>query len=80
MRVVQQDNDYAPDTWKGLKLAAGGRSASYTCPNGHTGVLIDHTILPDGRVEPSLVCPHEGCGFHDFIWLNGWRDGEAAAA
>lgn len=27
----------------------------------------------DGQVIPSVVCDGEGCGFHEFITLDGWR-------
>jgi predicted RNA-binding Zn-ribbon protein involved in translation (DUF1610 family) len=68
-----QNNEYAPRTWKGLKLANGGRSASFTCPKcGQTAVLIDHEINADGTVRPSVVCPTENCDFHEWIVLGGW--------
>ena len=79
VRVIKQDGDYAPDTWKGLKLADGTRSASYVCPNGHEMVLINHTISLDGMVTPSVVCPQGGCGFHEYLLLQGWTP-EAVAA
>jgi hypothetical protein len=31
-----------------------------------------HKIAADGTVSPSFVCPHPGCGFHEFIVLSGW--------
>lgn len=68
------DPDYKPGTWKGLKLAEGGRSASFTCPECHQlASLTDHTIEADGRVTPSVVCPTDGCTFHQFIQLEGWQ-------
>lgn len=70
MNTYSQNNDYLPGTWKGLKTSTG-RSASFTCPNGHTASLVDHTINPDGRVEPSVVCPYEDCQFHEYIQLAG---------
>ena len=71
MITVPQNNHYEPGTWKGLKTK-DGRKASFTCPNGHTGVLTDHEILADGSVHPSVVCPTDGCNFHEFIKLEGW--------
>ena len=73
MIVLSQNNDYLPNTWKGLKLSHGGRSASVTCTNGHTATLTDHTIAEDGTVSPSLVCPYEGCEFHEYVKLEGWH-------
>ncbi len=65
---------YDKGTWKGLRLAAGKCSAGFTCPRcGLTGSLADHEIRPDGTVSPSVVCPGEGCDFHAFIRLGGWK-------
>lgn len=63
-----------PSMWYPLKAADGHRSASLICPNGHEGVLLDHDIAEDGRVSPSVVCPWEGCGFHEHVRLVGWSD------
>jgi len=72
--VAAQNNDYAPGTWKGLKTNIG-RSASFTCPTcGKLAVLIDHSIDVDGTVAPSVVCPTDGCAFHDYVRLDGWRE------
>lgn len=46
--------------------------ASMTCPRGHSLTLKSHSILVDGRVQPSVICPHRGCDFHEFIRLEGW--------
>jgi len=73
MKLLKQNSDYLPETWKGLKLAEGGRSASATCANGHTCSLTDHTINEDGTVSPSLVCPYEGCEWHENVKLEGWQ-------
>lgn len=72
--IAQQSNDYKPGTWKGLTLSEGGRSASFTCPKcGQLAVLIDHDIADDGEVSPSVVCPNDGCTFHEYVRLDGWR-------
>ena len=60
-----------PLTWKPLK-DGDKRSASFICPNRHHGVLLDHEIAPDGTVTPSVVCPEDGCEFHDYLKLEGW--------
>ena len=74
MKVFAQSSEYLYGTWKGLRLEDGGRSASFTCPIcGQTGVLVDHEIKDDGSVHPSVVCPTEGCSFHEYIQLEGWR-------
>lgn len=41
--------------------------------NGHYLSIHKHTILGDGMVQPSVVCPVAGCGFHYFIRLDGWQ-------
>lgn len=73
MKIFQQSNDYLPGTWKGLKTRQG-RKASFVCPEcGQLGALVDHDIGDDGTVTPSVVCPHLGCAFHEFIKLDGWN-------
>ena len=52
------------------------------CPNGHTCAImhplrrkLNHDILADGTVSPSLVCPGTGkndCTWHVFVRLEGW--------
>ncbi len=43
------------------------------CPKCGNEGLLDHDIDTEGRVTPSLVCPHDGCDFHDHIQLMGWE-------
>lgn len=58
-------------TWWPLNVSGGGRSASFGCPQcGVEGILDEHVIHNDGRVEPSVVCP--SCGWHDYIKLADW--------
>jgi len=64
--------DLKPGTWKGGSRPEG-RTALFACSNGHIGSLSDHDIADDGTVLPSVVCPHEGCDFHEFIKLEGWQ-------
>jgi len=70
-----------PMTWRPLGTP-DGPSASFVCPNGHDGGLMDHTIDITGAVSPSVVCdgipatktnPAEGCDFHDYVRLAGWK-------
>jgi hypothetical protein len=51
----------------------GSGQVDFRCPNGHIGVLDDHTIADDGAVSPSVVCPRKGCAFHENIILDGWK-------
>lgn len=47
-------------------------TAGVTCENGHEGLISDHAIAEDGTVSPSVVCTEEGCGWHEYIRLDGW--------
>jgi len=70
--TLNKSRELIPKTWR--KLLSGEKiSASIVCPNGHYGVLIDHDIGSDGTVSPSVVCPEEGCKFHDYVKLLGWK-------
>lgn len=53
-------------TWPTLPV----KSAWFRCGKSHLGALTDHTIHPDGRVEPSLHCPV--CGWEEEVTLEGW--------
>lgn len=57
-----------------LSITKGAWSASFMCPNRHYGSLMDHEIAADGTVSPSVVCPTEGCDFHEHVRLVGWED------
>lgn len=76
MISVPQNNDYQAGTWKGLQIGKRERrSASFTCPNGHTVSLSKYEIIANGSVHPSVLCPGDEqgrCGFHEFITLIGW--------
>lgn len=36
------------------------------------GIRSGHRIHRDGRVEPSIVCPHKPCPWHVHAVLTGW--------
>lgn len=61
-----------PGTWTPL----GVDNAMVTCQNDreHVATLSDHKIDENGVVTPSLVCPVEGCGFHEWVRLQGWNE------
>jgi hypothetical protein len=65
--------DGKPGTWQGLVTPGGRRSASYICPNGHVCSLERYEILKNGSVHPSVLCSTPGCGFNEFITLDGWE-------
>jgi hypothetical protein len=47
-------------------------TAMLSCPNGHIASLRDHEIAVDGTVTPSVVCPWDGCNFHQSLRLLEW--------
>lgn len=43
------------------------------CPEcGQAATLEDHTIHPNGDVQPSVECPNDHCGFHEHVHLEAW--------
>ncbi len=70
--------DFPPGTWR-PRTRDGVRAANFACPRcgrraglGHGS---NHDIAADGSVSPSVVCDSDGCGFHEFIKLDGWEAG-----
>lgn len=54
-------------------LAEGVKTATVSCPLcGEWISLSTFDIDPNGRVSPSLACPHKACTFHEFIVLENW--------
>lgn len=59
-------------TWIRWVHMADQATAAFRCPDcGRLFCLAKHRIADDGRVSPSVVCPH-GCGFHVGMTLQGW--------
>ncbi|MDX0985824.1 hypothetical protein GOL22_27390 [Sinorhizobium medicae] len=52
--------------------------AEVTCPRGHQLTLKGHSISAEGQVQPSVVCRHLGCDFHEFVVLDNWAQRRAA--
>jgi hypothetical protein len=72
MDHFNRSNDYEPGTWKPLTLP-DRMSATINCPRcGQHGTLEDHAISIDGKVEPSVICPNDQCGYHESVQLLGW--------
>ena len=42
--------------------------------NEHYLGIINHVILKDGSVSPSVVCPVKGCNFHENIKLEEYEE------
>lgn len=75
MMTFLQNDDHKPKTWKIEKLIGlkPRKSVSFTCPNGHIYMLDKYQIQANGIVLPMVLCPADGCGFHEFIKLHGWN-------
>jgi hypothetical protein len=62
-------------SWKEL-YSCGRKHAIIRCQKcGGFATLSDHTIYPDGRVDPSVLCPWPECQpdpWHVFVILEGW--------
>lgn len=67
-----KEKNLSKQTWSGARVE-DRRTATIMCPEGHIGSISNHTIDDQGVVNPSVVCPWEGCDFHDFIQLEGWE-------
>lgn len=67
--------DDLPLTWRSYKDQGKVLECSpvIVCPNGHYLSIYKHTVSQDGMVSPSVVCPIDGCGFHEYIKLDNWQ-------
>lgn len=46
-----------------------------TCPScQRDAAALDHAVDAEGRLSPSVICPHEGCDFHAMCHLVGWEE------
>lgn len=63
------------DRWGRGKKDDGSITALVKCPGcDRRASLSDHEIRHTGEVFPSLVCPYDGCEFHEFVKLEGWGE------
>lgn len=69
---IDPQTDAAPGWWLFAKTCVLLR-----CPHGHQAVLRQptdgHTIDDGGIVTPSVVCPYDGCAFHEMVRLLDWQ-------
>ena len=64
--------------WFTVRRADGSTGLMLNCPDcGQTVSLADHSVDPIGAVTPSVVCPQDGCGFHEYVRLVAWASGVA---
>ena len=73
--VFKRDDSATPakGTWSPTKTTEGP-SAIIVCPMCGVSGALNHAILPNGDVNPSLVCPTTGCTFHEYGMLEGWSE------
>ena len=64
----------APGTWSPIPRTGKARTAFFRCPSCQNIAPLEHEIAADGAVTPPVVCPYEGCEFHEFIRLEGWQN------
>lgn len=59
-----------PGTWAAIYDTRGDfGTVAIACPQCGAGSALEHEILADGTVKPSVVHP---CGYHEFVTLEGW--------
>ena len=73
VKIIRYSEILENDTWNYYYLPDGKRTVITRCTYGHIGTLANHNISADGTVNPSVVCQHEGCSFHEFIKLEGFK-------
>lgn len=75
IRKAPSYDEFEKGTWfRTLLDETGQKTVWFRCANGHYGTLGNHDIAADGTVTPSVVCPEQGCVFHDTVKLEGWMD------
>lgn len=68
--ISHDENLSAEPSWTKSKLGV-----AIKCAAGHLAYLSEkHDVKHDGKIEPSLVCPMEGCGWHVHATLDRWED------
>jgi hypothetical protein len=70
VRAYPQAVDGAPRRPGSWQLWKG--QVWFTCPLCGTHGQLDHEVLADGTLDASVECPSDGCGFHEWIRLEGW--------
>ena len=76
VKRFQGDSDPPSLQWKACHPSTRRRfKATMGCDQGHILVLKEHSISPEGRVWPSVVCNTARCRFHEFVVLEEWDGG-----
>lgn len=66
-----EDEEGSHGTWEPVRVDGRPTARVWCLGCGRAATLDDHEIQEDGRVSPSLICPH-GCGWHESVRLDGW--------
>ena len=76
LELPKSNGPFEAGTWR--RAIAGDKViAIFICPNCGSAADINrecgnHSIGPDGTVNPSVICGAPGCSFHEFIKLKDW--------
>lgn len=71
--IFGNDNmSYQIEKWQSVTEPRSRYKATVWCPACGLRIGITHEISDDGTLSPSLVCPHDGCDFHEWVQLTGW--------
>lgn len=76
-RVLYGDGSAGEYTRAGVGARPPSTLATCWCPKCGRASTMNasvHSVDAAGNVTPSYVCPHRGCGFHDWVVLDGWSD------
>jgi hypothetical protein len=66
------NGEVVPGTWKMVDLTPEKKVPMIVCSHGHLCTLESYQIQPSGLVLPLVLCPIDGCDFHEFVRLEGW--------
>lgn len=74
MITIKKGNPEDKGIWfKPVNSYSEKHQAIITCPVCDGTISLErHTIYPDGKVFPSVVCVHDECPFHKYLELKGW--------
>ena len=73
LELMQGDVNRGKGLWSVAVTGYVKPGVLVSCPKCGCVALLDHEVAADGTVKPSVVCPKEGCGFHDSVRLIGWQ-------
>lgn len=72
-----------PGEYRVLSSRAGESKVMWRCPACKKLLSLvreNHTVRYDGTINPQVRCPHQGCAFNDWVYLEGWIPKSEGAA